>query len=171
MKKLLLGIILLSLSLGTQAQELKYKAAFTFNFIRYIGWSDQQTKGDFVIGVVGKKELAKMLEEQCAGKKFGYQNIVIKDLANVDKIVPCQVLYIGEDIAFEKNYDRILMKGGLKDFLLITETPHGISSGSIINFILEGGSVIKFEISDSNAKKMGISINSKLSTMTSAIKR
>ncbi len=80
-------------------------------------------------------------------------------------------LYIGEDIAFEKNYDRILMKGGLKDFLLITETPHGISSGSIINFILEGGSVIKFEISDSNAKKMGISINSKLSTMTSAIKR
>ncbi len=75
------------------------------------------------------------------------------------------------DIAFEKNYDRILMKGGLKDFLLITETPHGISSGSIINFILEGGSVLKFEISDSNAKKMGISINSKLSTMTSAIKR
>lgn len=171
MKKLLIGITLLMLTLGSQAQELKYKAAFTFNFIRYIGWSDQQTKGDFVIGVVGKSELAKTLTDQCAGKKFGYQDIVVKDFSNVDKITPCQVLYIGESIAFGKNYERILTKGGLKDFLIITETPNGIDSGSIINFVLEGGSVIKFEISDANAKKMGISINSKLSTMTSAIKR
>lgn len=170
MKKIFIGILLLMATVSAYSQELKYKAAFTFNFIRYVGWNDTQTKGDFVIGVVGKNDLAKILSEQCIGKKFGFQNIVIKEFSSVDKIIPCQVLFVGNSIPFAKNRDRILTKGGSKEFLLITETPGGIDAGSIINFVVIDD-VIKFEISDSNAKKMGISINSKLSTMTSAIKR
>lgn len=170
MRKLLFFLSLLLLTNFVHAQELKYKAAFTLNFIRYIGWNDEQTKGDFVIGIVGKEPLAAILKEQSVGRKFGYQDIVIKEFQASDKITPCQVLFIGKGASFEKNSDKIIKNGGGKGFLLITETPEGINSGSIINFVLEGD-VIKFEISEANAKKLNITYNSKLTTMSSAIKR
>ncbi len=76
MRKIILLTFLLTFPLLINAQEIKHKSACTLNFIRYIGWSEEQTKGDFIIGVVGKKDLADMLKEQSTGRKFGYQDIV-----------------------------------------------------------------------------------------------
>lgn len=170
MKRTLLILGLIAISLVGNAQELKYKSAFTLNFIRYIGWSDEQTKGDFVIGVVGKPDLVMALKEQSAGRKFGYQDIVIKQFASVDKIIPCQVIYIGKASNYDKFNEKIIKNCGGKNFLLITESPNSIEYGSIINFVLDND-VIKFEISESNANKLGVTYNSKLSSMSSAIKK
>ena len=79
MKKLiiLLGIVLMPMF--AEAQVAKFKAMFTLNFIRYIGWPETAKQGDFVVGVVRDKELADWLRDQSAGKKFGFQDVVIKE--------------------------------------------------------------------------------------------
>ncbi len=170
MRKFFLLTLILTFPLFINAQEIKHKSAFTLNFIRYIGWSEEQTKGDFIIGVVGKKELADMLKEQSTGRKFGYQDIVIKEFTTVDKITPCHVLYVGKAAKFVENKDKVFKNSGNKNFLLITETNSAIESGSIINFVIEND-ILKFEISESNAANLGITYNSKLSSMSSAIKK
>ena len=50
MKKLiiLLGIVLMPMF--AEAQVAKFKAMFTLNFIRYIGWPETAKQGDFVVG-------------------------------------------------------------------------------------------------------------------------
>ena len=57
MKKIYFLLVLLTLPMFNMvAQEAKFKAVFTLNFIRYIGWPDQSLQGDFVIAVVRSEE-------------------------------------------------------------------------------------------------------------------
>ena len=103
MKKILL-ILLIAFSFTTQAQTVaaKYKAMFTVNFIRYIGWPDAATKGDFIIGVLKDKAVLGFLQQQTVGKKFGFQNIVVKEFKSVNDITDCQILYVTGAFNFNK---------------------------------------------------------------------
>ncbi len=80
MKKIIVGLLLITFGSTVIAQDAelaKFKAMFTLNFIRYIGWPDAAKEGDFVIGVLKESAIAEQLGSQVVGKKFGTQTIVI----------------------------------------------------------------------------------------------
>lgn len=170
MKRLLFIFILTCCALSGYSQEVKYKASFTLNFIRYIGWPEEQTKGDFIIGVLKNKPLAALLKEQSVGKKFGFQDIVVKEFASPADVTRCQVLFVGSSVSLAKYGPSIIENCGGKQFLLIAESEGATEKGAIINFIIEND-VLKFELSAANAAKMGLSYSSKLSSMSSAINK
>ncbi len=170
MKKLILIVILvLVLPKLVYSQAEKYKATFTQNFIRYVGWTDQSKQGDFVIGVLRDGTVANFLKQQSAGKKFGLQSVVVKEFKNVEEVSKCQVLYVSSSINFSKHSATIFSKLG-KGALVVTEAEGATGSGSIINFVVRDN-VLKFEISESNAAKQGLSISSRLMTLPAAIKK
>ena len=168
MKKIVLlsVFVLLVPKLGF-AQIEKYKSVFTLNFIRYIGWPEDAKKGDFVIGVLKDDKIAEWLGSQSNGKKFGYQDVVIKVFNSVEEVANCDVLYVSSNINFSRHAESLLSKIG-KNSLLITETEGATKHGSVINFVVRD-EVLKFEIDDANAQKRGLSISSKLTSMTAAI--
>ena len=147
----------------------KYKSVFTLNFIRYIGWPDDAKQGDFVIGVLKNSKIADWLTKQSGGKKFGYQNVVIKKFNSVDEVVDCQVLYVASNINFSRHSETLLGKIG-KSSLVVTETEGATKHGSVINFVVRDEK-LKFEIHKSNAQNLGLSISSKLSNMAAAIQK
>lgn len=163
-------LALFFISVTASAQELKIKATFTLNIIKYIGWTDAQKEGDFIIGVVGKEALSAAIREQAEGRKFGFQNIVVRDFSKANKISPCQVLYVGENAMYDLLSDKIIQNCGGKGFLLITEDLRALEKGSVVNFYMDGNSV-KFEISQFNATKLDITYNSKLETLASSVQR
>ena len=166
-------VLLFCISASTflgNAQELKYKATFTLNFITNIGWTNEQRQGDFVIGVVGKEALSAELRNQSKGKKFGNQNIVIVDFSKSNKIVPCQVLFVGKDAMFDLLSDKIIHNGGDKGYLLITESPNSIDNGAIVNFYMDSD-IIRFEFSEKNARDFELTYNSRLAQMASPLER
>lgn len=168
MKKLALIAVLLLLPLCMQAQNVqKAKAMLTFNFIRHIGWADESRQGDFVIGVVKERELVSWLEKLSAGKKFGYQDIVIKEFKNVDELEDCQVVFIGSAGNYNKNHETILNKVG-KNTLIITEAEGATNKGSMINFVVRDD-ILKFEIHKKNAAIAGVQFSTKLLDMKGAI--
>ncbi|MBN2744598.1 uncharacterized protein DUF4154 [Breznakibacter xylanolyticus] len=169
MKKTILIVILaLSMfSIHAYSQEAKYKATFTLNFIRYIGWPETSTQGDFVIGVVRSKEIADHLKQQSAGKKFGFQDVVIKEFKTVDEITKCQVIFVASSANFARNAETISNKVG-KNALIVTEAEGATNKGAIINFVIRDDK-LKFEISKANASRASLQISSKLETMASAI--
>lgn len=154
-------ILFFCLTQFTQSQELESKANYIFNFIKYINWSETQREGDFTIGVVGKTAQANALRDVCNGKKFGYQNIVVKEFAKANKIAPCQVIFVCDNAFFDLLYQKVILYGGGKDFLIITEEPNALNFGSVINFYMKNNKV-RFEISEDNAKSLNISISTKL---------
>jgi len=168
-KILLLLILMMAVPKIGSSQVEKYKSVFTLNFIRYIGWPDDAKQGDFVIGVVKNSKIADWLVKQSGGKKFGYQNVVIKEFNSVDEVTDCQVLYVSSSVNFSRHSETLFSKIG-KSSLVITESEGATKHGSVINFVVRDNN-LKFEIHDLNAKNLGLSISSKLSNMAAAIKK
>jgi len=172
MKKYLLILFMVVYGTNIMAQDdevlAKYKAMFTINFIRYIGWSDEAKKGDFVIGVVRDKLIADQLRSLSAGKNFGYQPIVIKEFNKPEDITDCQILYFSNYANFSKNAVDLVIKLKGKNSLIITEVEGATENGSMINFVVRDDK-LKFEVSPSNAAKFGLIFSSSLTTLSNAI--
>lgn len=173
MKRIIIVAVVLFSIVGLKAQtpELdKYKSLFTLNFIRYIGWPDEAKQGDFVIGVLKNSQLAKQLVTNTAGKKFGYQTIVVKEFKKIEDVTDCQILYIGSYLNYSKSADLLASKLNNKNSLIITESNGAINSGSMINFVIVDNK-LKFEISADNAHVFGLELSNSLTSMTQAIKK
>ncbi len=170
-KKVLTLLVMLLLMMPqvakSQDQLARPKALLTLSFIRYLGWSDAARQGDFVIGVIRDKELSSWLTSQSQGKKFGFQDVVIKSFKSVAEVVDCQVIYVSRNVSFEKNAATIIDKVG-KDTLIITEEEGATKSGSMINFVVRENK-LRFELSKSNAAMSNIQFGQKLTDMTAAI--
>ncbi len=139
----------------------------TLSFIRYIGWNDEAKEGDFVIGVVKSKEMVNWLKAQSDGKKFGFQDVVIREFKSIEEVEKCQVIYVSSNYNFNKGADDIFNKVG-KNTLVITEAEGSCSKGSMINFVVQDEK-LKFELHKRNAQLNGIQVGQKLETMTAAI--
>ena len=171
MKKVIV-ILLAVLSLTnvqSKAGEIeKYKSLFTINFIRYVGWPEESKQGDFVIGVMKNSLLASELKSQTVGKKFGFQNIVVKEFNNINEVSDCQILYVSQGFSFSRNATELKNRVG-KNTLIISEDNGAISKGSIINFVVVDD-LLKFEVSPGNAQDNGLTLSSALVSMKNAIK-
>ncbi len=166
---LLLALLSVGMVKAQDAELEKYKSLFTLNFIRYIGWPDEAKQGDFVIGVVKNSRLATALRKKTAGKKFGYQNIVVKEFKSVENITDCQILYVSNSLNYSKNASVLEAKLKNKNSLIITESKGAITNGSMINFVIVEDK-LKFEISAANAKGYGLAFSNSLTSMNNAIK-
>ena len=92
---LLLALILAALpTKGQQADlETNLKAAFLYNFTRYIDWPpDDETT--FTIGIVGPSDLDDALKEIARNNTVENKKIVIRRFDKPGQITPCQVLFI-----------------------------------------------------------------------------
>lgn len=169
MKKIyLLLALLIMVPVLSVGQVAKYKAVFTLNFIRYIGWPDDVREGDFVIGVVDAGGIANRIEKQSGGKKFGFQDVVVEEYNSIDDIdKDCQVLYVSDKANFSRNADAIFQKVGDKS-LIVTESEGATERGAMINFVIRD-ETLKFEIHKGNASENGLQISSRLENMNSAI--
>ena len=156
-----------SLNASAQDQLAKPKALLTLSFIRYLGWDDAARQGDFVIGVVRDRELSQWLTNQSQGKKFGFQDVVVKQFKSVEEITDCQVIYVSKNISFARNAAKILDKVG-KNTLVMTEEEGATNNGSMINFVVRD-SRLRFELSKANAQMGNIQFGQKLTDMTAAI--
>ena len=154
--------------MGATSQIAKFKSVFTLNFIRHIGWPEETKQGDFVIGVVRNGELADWMTKLSAGKKFGFQNVVIKEFKSPDDVVDCQVVYVSSNVNFSKHAATIVDKVNGKNTLIIGETEGATQYGAMFNFVVRDEK-LKFEIHKANAAKFGLQISSKLEGMAAAI--
>jgi hypothetical protein len=171
MKKLLYALVLLMVGTISKAQEpdlAKFKSMFVLNFIRYVDWSEEAKKGDFVIAIVNQREVAKHLKELSATKKFGFQDIVIKEFNSIEELTSCQVVFIGSSINLGKS--KAVLEEKIKPLktLVVTEREGSTNNGSMINFVVRDDK-LKFEINQKNIEANNIIISSALTKMSNAI--
>ncbi|MDG5799405.1 YfiR family protein [Marinilabiliaceae bacterium ANBcel2] len=173
MKKILFATLLIMLplfnnSIQAQAQVDEYKAVFTLNFLRYIGWPDSSLEGDFVIGVIRNSNVANNLREQSEGKKFGFQDVVVREYSSVDEIEECQLIYVGSRINIRRESETLIEKARESNSLIISEADNATDHGAAINFVIRDNT-LRFELHQGNAAWMGLQFSSRLEGMSAAI--
>ena len=166
---LILSSILLFLSSWSDTVQLQekntpaiIKASYVYNFAKLVGWPDKKSKGNFTIGILGDPDLYKQIVEKYSGKKIGNQSIEIVQLLGVDQLPEMHILFISRQLSPKTT--QISDKVDNEHTMIITESDNGLSSGATLNFVVVDN-LQKFEISETNAEKQGLTIGSTLKSL------
>jgi hypothetical protein len=143
-------------------QEYQIKAAFLFNFAKFVEWPPgtfPSANSPITIGVVGNNVFGHYLEDTIRGKTVQNRPFEFKELKSANDAAHCQILFVSPSLKDD-------LSGIIKDLhnasiLTVSETDQFLKAGGMINFIIQDNK-IHFEINDEAAKAAGLKISSKL---------
>jgi hypothetical protein len=150
--------------------EYEVKAAFIFNFAKFIEWPPEafaDTNSPIVIGILGKNSFGNSLEKIINDRKVNNRSFQFRTFSTATEATKCQILFVSSS---EKN-DFSKIVGSLHDAstLTVSEADGFLKAGGMINFMFEGNN-IRFQISDAAAKKARLTISSKLLSLAVPIR-
>ncbi len=143
------------------APEYQIKAAYLYNFAKFVEWPSPagELPDPIVVGVLGKDPFGPVLEETLLGKSVNGRPFVVRRFASLKALKPCQILFISSS---EKGSLTEIFKGvENQGVLTVGETERFARLGGIINFTLEENKV-HFEINLDAATRSGLKISSQL---------
>jgi hypothetical protein len=151
LKRILYSLLLISIAAAgsmsccaqskSNAEEYELKAAFIYNFTKFIEWSPSNNGDEFVIGIMGYSPAMKYLQEIAASKSVNGKKIVIKQYYTPEEIRFCHVLFIPKQTTH--NLNDILSRVS-KGTLTISEEDGYASMGTALNFVVVNNR-LKFE--------------------------
>ncbi len=139
------------------------EAAFLIQFSKYITWPAYRFKTEkspVIIGIMGRDPFGTKIDRIARSFKAGKRPVEVRringDMAGADK---CHILYISS----EESKTMVEIKKAItgKSVLLVSDTPDFLNQGGIIAFIISG-TKIRFNISLTNGRAVGLNISSKL---------
>jgi len=142
------------------ADEYQVKAAFLFNFAKFIEWPDSAFKTPdepISICVLGKNPFVSALEGVVRGNSIGGRNLVVREVSNAQQANSCHILFV--DASKPKQLRQLLedLKG--LSILTVGNTEDFAANGGMINFKLKDGR-IRFEIAVDAAERARLRISS-----------
>jgi hypothetical protein len=161
---LVLLIIPVSYTIIGQSQPTEYevRAAFLYNFIKFVKWPRQVFKSSqdpIVIGIIGQDPFGNTLDTMIKERTIQSKKIIIKRYHRHEDVRYCHVLYMG---LREKRYQVAILKhlegipvltiGDFEDFTRL---------GGMIKFIVADNQV-GFEINLEAVEKSNLEISAKL---------
>jgi hypothetical protein len=162
-------LLLFSLSEAGKSQEVKivsmtkYLSNCLYNFSRNINWPEENKSGDFVITIVGDKELYSEMTKLTQNMKVGLQPISIRYFSSVNEISGYQQIVFVADWQSNK-INALVQKTSGSHTLIVSQTEGLIDKGSMINFIPVNG-VMKFEMNKEGLRKNNLMASSVLEKM------
>src|SRR5579859_6421988 len=88
----LLPLLFITPSFGQDRPINEVYAMMIFNFIKYTQWPENESKKDFVIGIVGNADIFSAMTASYNGKQFrGNKTIVISQFRNASDMTDCEV--------------------------------------------------------------------------------
>ena len=145
-----------------QPTEYQIKAAFLYNFAKFVDWppsKDSSANSPIVIGVLGVNVFHDDLVNILRGKMINQHPLQLRLFQSEAEATNCRILFISPS---EKDHcQKILRELNGSSILTVSETDHFIDAGGVINFVIVGKNV-RFQINNEAAKKAGLTISSKL---------
>jgi hypothetical protein len=146
----------------SQPTEYQIKAAFLFNFAKFVEWPPGafvKETSPIVIGILGDNPFHDDLARMVRNKTIDKHPLVVQELRLPTEATNCHILFISK--SERKRLPEILknLKGAA--VLTVGEMDHFTESGGMINFVLQENKV-RFQINSGEAAKAGLRISSKL---------
>jgi hypothetical protein len=155
----------------SSASEYEVKAAYLFNFGRFVEWSDKGSvpkDGSFEICVLGQDPFGSALDATLAGTSLKGKSVVAKRISKAQEVNNCRVLYISS--SEDSRWKEILDSLDKSNILTVSDLPHFSQRGGMIQFVLDG-SKVRFEINLASAEEAGLSVSSELLKVAANVRR
>jgi hypothetical protein len=157
---LVIGFSLCSALASAQAEaaEPNLKAAFIYNFTKYIGWDTSSAEREFVIGVLGTSPVTGYLMQIAKTNTVKNRKINIRYFTKPEEIKGCHMLFIPGSTTY--SLSSILAYAG-KNILTISEQPGYAKQGTALNFVIVNDK-LKFEANIKTIYAAGLNASSQL---------
>jgi hypothetical protein len=142
--------------------EYQVKAAFLFNFTRFIHWPPTAYAGSdapFVIGIIGNDPFGNYLDDLVSDERTDGHRIIIRRYAEGQDLSGCHLLFIGTNDAGK--LQACLALTAHQNILTVSDADNFIKLGGILRFYKEDNKV-KMEIRLAGAKAAQLDISAKL---------
>jgi hypothetical protein len=161
-------------SQSAQYKEYEVKAAFMYNFLKFVDWPEEKTAktgNQITIGIIGQDPFG-TAADILKGKKVEERDVVLKRFdslqqlkdaadanAQMDILKKCNLLFICQsERKNTKEIFDILKNNGV---LTVSDTQGFLEDGGIVNFVIEDNKV-RFDINLTASEKAGLKIRSQL---------
>lgn len=168
---MILGVLLGAQACAQSAEEYRVKAAFLYNFAKFVEWPAQafKTPSDpIAIGVLGKDPFGDALTAATAGKTLGSRGFQVREVGDAQQAAACQILFISS--SERKRFGPLLEQIAGLGILTVGETDNFAAEGGVINFKIEGGTV-RLQINVEAARKQQLRISAKLLSLAEIVGR
>lgn len=149
------------------ANEYEVKAAFLFNFTRFVDWPPSSRSALFCIGVDGVDPFNGALEDVVKGRSVGGRAIAIKHFKAGDDVSACEIVFVSA--ADPRKAAAILAQFKGAPILTVGDAPGFCKNGGVIGFSVQGNKV-KLDINPDAALRAHLQISSKLLTLASLVR-
>jgi hypothetical protein len=155
----------------TQRRECELKAAFIYNFTKFIEWpprSFADGNAPFVIGIVGNSPCTGVLESMVEQRRVGERRIEVHPVRSAAELLSVQLLYVGAG----EEQALTTWSGRIDSLPLVTvgESPEFASGGGAITLRRQDDKV-RFEINVRSAEHSGVKLSSQLLKLAMAVRR
>lgn len=156
---LLCGLLLIARCAGAQEAgptEYQIKAAFLYNFAKFIDWPDDA--GALNLCILGEDHFGRDIDA-IEGKTAAGKVLSVRRIKSVQEIKKCRILFIASSENERLGSILTIAKGS--NILTVGDTDGYAERGVIVNFYNEQRK-IRFEINKDGAARSGLKISSKL---------
>ena len=141
------------------------KAAYLYNFTKFVVWPADKLGGRFTICVVGDPMFAASLDEIIKGE-FSHDRPLVR-LDPEEDPRPCQILYVGRSEA--ERGRRLLAASRQLPVLTVSDAPTFMDEGGAVTFVRDG-TRLRFDINMPATDRAGLKVSSKLLRVARVVK-
>jgi hypothetical protein len=142
--------------------EYQVKAAFLFNFVKFVEWpvaSFSRADAPLVIGVLGEDPFGEDLDRILRNRSINGHALQLKRFPSGQDPAGCHLVFISE--SEKARAPEVVRTLRASNVLLVSELEGFLELGGMIRFYLESDTV-KFEINPRSAERAGLKMSSKL---------
>jgi hypothetical protein len=144
------------------ADEAQVKAAFVYNFLKFVDWPEgaaRRSDDPLVVAIIGEGPTADAVAAFLATKHVGDRPVIVRHLAWDQPLAGIQAAFVSEGDA--KRLRRVLDAAAAAAVLSIGESNAFASRGGVIGLLVEERKV-RFDIDTDAAEAAHLRISSKL---------
>jgi hypothetical protein len=153
------GIVATPAPAASSAAEYEVKAAFIYNFSRFVQWPPSDLDKPFVVGILGKDPFGAVLDESLNGKRADGREVVVRRFSRIENAAESNILFVSS--SEEANLEQIVKGLHSLPVLTIGETSRFAERGGMINLTTQGNR-IRFEINLDAIERSGLKVSSQL---------
>jgi hypothetical protein len=164
-------VVLLATAASGQTDEYRVKAAFLYNFAKFVEWPEQAFKSaadPIAICVVGKNPFGGALDQAVIGQAAQGKLFAIRQVSEASQMRTCHILFVSS--SERKRLTQIFE--GIKNCAVLTvgESDNFTAEGGMVNFRIEEGN-IHLQINPDAAAQQQLHISSKLLGLAQVVRK
>jgi hypothetical protein len=149
--------------------EYQLKAAFLFNFAKFIDWpttSFSSPQSPFVVCILGPDPFGQAMDEVFRDKMIDNRPVAIERFKTIAQVRQCHMVFVSQSESFHLAEIIEHLRG--ECVLLVGETDGFAEAGGVIQFAIEENHV-RFLINTDAAGRAGLKVSSKLLSLARVV--